>query len=96
MTNLKQDAEPVRLLAPLAGKARHEIRERSGRRAAAPRLNGRGLAAADVGNDGRMAIAVNTIGGRLVLLRSTGPVGHWLEVRLSRFITGSHRHRRPS
>src|SRR5581483_11935657 len=32
------------------------------------RVNGRGLAAADYDNDGRMDVAVNTIGGRLVLL----------------------------
>ena len=50
-----------------------------------PRLNGRGLAAADVDNDGRMEIAINTIGGKLLLLQPTGPVGHWLDVRLSRF-----------
>ena len=36
------------------------------------RLNGRGLAAADVDNDGRMDIAINTIGGKLVLLRPIG------------------------
>ncbi len=36
-------------------------------------LNGRGLAAADVDNDGRMDVAINSIGGKLVLLRSTGP-----------------------
>ena len=36
-----------------------------------------------------MEVAVNTIGGRLVLLRPTGPVGHWLDVRLSRFSPGA-------
>ena len=53
------------------------------------RVNGRGLAAADFDNDGRMDIAVNTIGGRLVLLRNTSPAGHWLEVRLARFAPGA-------
>ena len=53
------------------------------------RLNGRGLAAADVDNDGRMEIAINTIGGKLVLLRPTGPSGHWLDVELSRFAPGA-------
>ena len=53
------------------------------------RLNGRGLAAADVGNDGRMDVAINTIGGKLVLLRSHRPRGHWLDVALSRFAPGA-------
>ena len=52
-------------------------------------MNGRGLAAADVDNDGRMEIAVNSIGGKLLLLRPTGPVGHWLDVKLSRFAPGA-------
>ena len=45
---------------------------RRARLGAGLRLNGRGLAAADVDNDGRMEIAINTIGGKLVLLRPTG------------------------
>ena len=53
------------------------------------RLNGRGVAAADVDNDGRMEIAINTIGGKLVLLHPTGPSGHWLDVQLSRFAPGA-------
>jgi hypothetical protein len=52
-------------------------------------LNGRGLAAADVGNDGRMEVAINTIGGDLVLLRPVGTSGHWLDVKLSRFAPGT-------
>ena len=53
------------------------------------KLNGRGVAAADVNNDGRMNVAINTIGGKLVLLRPTGPSGHWLDVQLSRFAPGA-------
>ena len=53
------------------------------------RLNGRGAAAADVANDGRMDIAINTIGGELVLLHPSGPSGHWLDVQLSRFAPGA-------
>jgi FG-GAP-like repeat/ASPIC and UnbV len=49
----------------------------------------RGLAAADFDNDGRVDIAVNSIGGRLELLRSTGVRGHWLEVRLAAFAPGA-------
>ena len=54
-----------------------------------PKIIGRGLAAADYANDGRMAIAINTIGGPLVLLQDTGPVGHWLEVSLKGFQAGA-------
>src|SRR5262249_50937312 len=50
---------------------------------------GRGLAAADVDNDGRVELAVNSIGGKLLLLKTTGPVGHWLDVKLSRFSPGA-------
>ncbi len=42
---------------------------------AAPLVNGRGLAAADYDNDGRMDIAVNSIGGKLILLHNTGALG---------------------
>ena len=54
-----------------------------------PRVNGRGLAAADFDNDGRVDIAVNSIGGKLVLLRNTGAKGNWLEVALPRFAPGA-------
>ena len=55
----------------------------------APRVNGRGLAAADYDNDGDMDIAVNSIGGRLILLRNRGGGGHWLEVQLETFSPGA-------
>ena len=85
VTNVARDAESMRVLAPTAdgfGNA-------SGVLSSALKLNGRGLAAADADNDGRMEIAVNTIGGKLVLLRPAGPAGHWLDVRLSRFAPGT-------
>jgi Na+-translocating ferredoxin:NAD+ oxidoreductase RnfD subunit len=53
------------------------------------RVNGRGLATADYDNDGRVDVAVNSIGGPLLLLRNTGPSGHWLEVSLARFAPGA-------
>jgi hypothetical protein len=53
------------------------------------RTNGRGLAVADVDNDGHMDVAINSVGGRLMLLRSTGGSGHWLEVKLPRFAPGA-------
>jgi Na+-translocating ferredoxin:NAD+ oxidoreductase RnfD subunit len=52
-------------------------------------LNGRGVAAADYDNDGHVDIAVNTVGGKLVLLHNTGAKGNWLEVSLPRFAPGA-------
>jgi hypothetical protein len=81
--NLAKDAEPVQVLAPARdgyGNAK-DIASLS--------LNGRGLAAADVDNNGQMQIAINTIGGKLALLRPSGTRGHWLDVSLSRFAPGA-------
>ena len=89
VTSLSQDAEPVRVLAPVPGHGTGFGAAAGTLGADRLRLNGRGLAAADVDNDGRMEVAINTIGGKLVLLRPTGTVGHWLEVRLSRFSPGA-------
>ena len=57
--------------------------------AAAPRVIGRGLAAADYDNDGSMDIAVGSIGGKLMLLRNTGAKGNWLIVKPARFAPGT-------
>ncbi len=88
VTSLKKDAGPVKVIAPLAGE---QVTQYGVAPGVAPRLrvNGRGLAAADVNNDGRVEIAVNSIGGKLLLLKPTGPVGHWLDVRLSPFTPGA-------
>ena len=55
----------------------------------APRVIGRGLAAADFDNNGSVDIAVNSIGGKLILLRNTGARGNWLSVNLGRFAPGA-------
>jgi hypothetical protein len=87
VTNLAKDAEPVKVLAPLdAGSSTFGV---AAGVLPPTRLNGRGLAAADVGNDGRMDVAINSIGGKLVLLQPSGPSGHWLDVALSRFAPGT-------
>ncbi len=88
VTSLKQDTEPVQVLQGLGGGRFTNatgIIDPNGM----PKIIGRGLAAADYANDGRMAVAINTIGGPLVLLQSTGPVGHWLEVSLKGFQAGA-------
>jgi hypothetical protein len=88
VTNLSADAEAVRVLAPVTGAT--AFGDAKGVIAAkGMRLNGRGAAAADVANDGRMDVAINTIGGKLVLLHPSGPGGHWLDVQLSRFAPGA-------
>ena len=87
VTNLAKDAEPVKVLAPLdPGSATFGVAKGV---LAPTSLNGRGLAAADAGNDGRMDVAINSIGGKLVLLQPSGPSGHWLDVALSRFSPGA-------
>ncbi|HEY2542691.1 MAG TPA: FG-GAP-like repeat-containing protein [Gaiellaceae bacterium] len=83
--NLGKDAEPVKVLAP-SGQAGFGVAPNA---LGVLKLNGRGLAAADAGNDGRMDVAVNTVDGKLVLLRPSGPSGHWLDVAFSRFVPGA-------
>jgi len=88
ITSLKRDTEPVQVVQGLGGGRftnASGIIDPKGM----PKIIGRGLAAADYANDGRMAIAINTIGGPLVLLEDTGPVGHWLEVSLKGFQAGA-------
>ena len=88
VTSLKQDTEPLQVLQGLGGGRftnASGIIDPNGM----PKIIGRGLAAADYANDGRMAVAINTIGGPLVLLQDTGPVGHWLEVSLKGFQAGA-------
>jgi Na+-translocating ferredoxin:NAD+ oxidoreductase RnfD subunit len=82
--SLVKDAGPVQLLAQRPAG-------RFVRGAIAPGLllNGRGLAAADYDNDGRIDLAVGSIGGKLALLRNVGPKGHWLEVAVEPFSPGS-------
>jgi len=76
VTNLRKDAAPLQVLASKDGRWVDTGILRG------LKLNGRGLAAADYDNDGRVDLAVNTIGGRLVLLHNTSPSGHWLGVQV--------------
>ncbi len=52
-------------------------------------MNGRGLAAADYDNDGRVDVAVGTVGGKLLLLHNTSRAGNWLEVAVAPFSPGA-------
>jgi Na+-translocating ferredoxin:NAD+ oxidoreductase RnfD subunit len=89
VTNLKKDAGAVKVLAPIGDQGGTQFGVAQGVAPTGLRVNGRGLAAADVDNDGRMEIAVNSIGGKLLLLKPSGKVGDWLDVRLSRFTPGA-------
>ena len=88
VTNLKKDTEPIQVLQNLGGA---KFANASGivDQQGMPKIIGRGLAAADFDNNGRMGIAINSIGGPLVLLEDTGPIGHWLEVSLKGFQAGA-------
>ena len=81
VAGLKASAEPVQVFENLTAHDRpgqFADATRAVGLAAAPRVIGRGLAAADYDNDGSMDIAVNSIGGKLMLLRNTGAKGNWL------------------
>jgi hypothetical protein len=84
VTNLAKDAGPLQVLA----------QRQNGTFADAGvlrdlRTNGRGVAAADYDDDGRVDLAVNTIGGKLILLHNTSRAGHWLEVQVRPFSPGA-------
>jgi len=88
VTNLAKDAGQIQVLDNLSAQGQDgKFGDAGGllglRRG--PLVNGRGLAAADFNNDGNVDIAINTIGGPLVLLENTNTSGHWLEVALDGF-----------
>jgi hypothetical protein len=83
--DLAEDAQPIQVLWNRAAGFEYASTGAQDRL----RLNGRGLAAADYDNDGDLDVAVNTIGGRLVLLENTNHGGHWLEVALRGFHPGA-------
>jgi hypothetical protein len=92
VTDLTADAEPIQVLARLAGRGqRGRVADVSSGVGLGdgPLRNGRGLAAADYDNDGDVDVAVGSIGDELLLLENTGAKGHWLEVQLRTFSPGA-------
>ena len=86
VVDLKRNAQRVQVVEN-RGRSTFALASESAVQGA--RVNGRGLAAADYDNDGDIDVAINSIGGRLQLLRNDGARGHWLEVRLRSFAPGA-------
>jgi hypothetical protein len=91
VTDLAMDAAPLQMFGNLTAQGApglfEDLSMEVGLREVGPLL-ARGSAAADYDNDGDIDIVINTIGGSLVLLENTGPVGNWLQVRLDAFNPG--------
>jgi ASPIC and UnbV len=83
ITNLARDANPLQVLQQGA----EDWKDAGLLQGLA--LNARGLAAADYDNDGRVDLAVGTIGGRLLLLHNRSKTGHWLTVSVEPFSPGA-------
>ena len=83
IVDLEGDSELVRLYGNLGAEGSpgqfEDWTGRTGLESLGP-LMSRGAAVADFDNDGDLDIAINTIGGKAVLLRNDDPPGHWLEI----------------
>ena len=90
LTDLVDDARPLQAFRN-AGSGEPAFDEASTELGlgAVGRLHGRGSAAADYDNDGDLDIAINSIGGPLVLLENRGAMGNWLTFELVGFHPGT-------
>ena len=87
VTNPAADAQLMEILAE-SGDVGYQPLTDVGLDEVGPIL-GRGSAVADYDNDGDLDIAVNTIGGDLILLENAGAAGNWLVVELDGFFPGA-------
>jgi hypothetical protein len=92
VTDLVTDAEPLQMLENLTSQGRTGVFEDASGEVglgAVGSLDARGSAVADYDNDGDLDVAINSIGGQLVLLENSGVTGNWLEVELNGFAPGA-------
>jgi ASPIC and UnbV/FG-GAP-like repeat len=83
----KEDRQQITLYRN-TGSGLAEISNLTGLDTVGP-LHGRGLAAADYDNDGDVDVAVNSIGGPVVLLQNAVAGSHWLIIDLQGFYPGA-------
>jgi hypothetical protein len=92
VVNPAVDAEVVQVFGNLGAQGKagelEDWTESAGLNVVGPLL-GRGSAVADYDNDGDLDVAINSIGGGLVLLQNNGAIGNWLEVQLEGFQPGA-------
>src|SRR3989454_1143415 len=93
VTNLARNAQPIQVLENMGAPPGSAPQFTDGTALVGgndlPRVVGRGLTTADFDNDGRMDIAINTIGGKAGRFGPPGGLRHWLAVRLARFSPGA-------
>jgi hypothetical protein len=87
VTDPAADAQLMQILA-VSGDAGYQPLTTAGLDDVGPIL-GRGSAVADYDNDGDLDIAINTIGGNLLLLENAGAAGNWLVVEFDGFFPGA-------
>jgi hypothetical protein len=92
VTNMQTDPELVRLYGNLLAAGQPgQFRDWTvgvGLDEVGPLL-ARGSAVADFNNDGLLDVAINSIGGPLVLLQSSGARGNWLQIGFDGFYPGA-------